>query len=179
MCPCAYAWVHVCLQLLSCVMLASKSTCALNFKLIQVCKCVFWCMTAVWNDICVKRVYSTQCHMNLSQRVWGQIYSVPLGVWLCVRVKLLRLSYQSAVNLRFKVQWIIYPGRSRVRRRVWMHIQPNLPCMHTHTHTHTHTELYSWKRYKYLSLFLHLIFISSNGARIGGVVGWWGNPERK
>lgn len=126
--------------------------------------CIKW-------DLCQSCVY-TGCHMHL--------YSIPGGVCLSA-VMPLWMSYQSPVNLSFNIHYLSQQKPwhlhwPRVRKKS---VQCILTCMHTCTHIHWHAELYSWSGYKYLLLFLHLIFISSNRAHNRQAVGWWGNPETK
>lgn len=101
-------------------------------------------------------------------------------------VLLLLLSYQSDVNWRFNLQWIIYPCSS-LAPSLAKGLKTYTPPKHTHTdlhvcmHTqsatsHCRAELYSRSSYKYLYLS-RLIFISSSRAHIRGAAGWWGYPE--
>lgn len=150
------------------------------FKFAQVC-------FHAWSLKDTKSVSNTYARMHLFTHVWGHKLTVSATLCVCVcYVLLLLLSYQSDVNWRFNLQWIIYPCSS-LAPALAKGLKTYTPPKHTHTdlhvcmHTqsatsHCRAELYSWSSYKYLYLS-RLIFISSSRAHIRGAAGWWGYPE--
>lgn len=117
---CSFSITAVCASVFSVSMrvygafkFACKPMCAFNFMLIHVCSTVCFNARLLYNMVSVPNVCKHRDVTCIYLYVSADKYT--LSQVVCVyayAVTPLLLSYQSAVNLRFNFQWIIYPCRS-------------------------------------------------------------------